>query len=45
MTACHIIHMNSNAAVFLLSAKIARSEMERGDDKGDMYWRLALWYE
>lgn len=45
MIACHTIDVSSNAAVLLLSAQITRNEKEGGDDKGDMYRRLALWYE
>lgn len=45
MVACHTIHVNSNAAVLLLSVQITRNEKERGNDKGDMYWGLVLWYE
>lgn len=37
--------MSSSAAVLLLFAQITRNEKEREDDKGDMYRRLALWYE
>lgn len=45
MIVCHTIHVNSNAAVLLLPAQITRNEKERGNDKGDMYQRSALWYE
>lgn len=45
MIVCGMIHMNSNAAVLLLSAQIARNERERGGDRGDMNLRGELWPE